>query len=127
MSIEILCRRVEVKSTLGSLIGLALVFYLIGQIRSDDTAGIFYITIFFTAVFTLLSSVILLGTLKLLRGETTFKRCLIYIGCGVGVVPLWILMPMPFGLFIPFCFFGFIYGVGGYIGFCIQRRRSHAA
>ena len=127
MSIEFLCRRVGAKSALGSLLGLAAMFYLIGRIRDDDISGIFYITVFFTAVTILLTSVVLIGTLKILRGETTFKRCMIYIGCGVSVIPLWILMPIPFGFLVPFCFFGFIYGVGGYIGFCIQRRRSHAA
>jgi hypothetical protein len=127
MSIQFLRRKVGAKSTLGSLFGLALIFYLLGLIRSDYISEIFYLTILFTAVITLLVSVVLIGTLNILCGQTTFKRCLIYIGCGVGVVPLWILMPIPFGIFVPYCFFGFIYGVGGYIGFCIQRRRSHAA
>jgi hypothetical protein len=127
MSTQFLCRPVGVKSALVSLVSLALVFYLIGQIRNDDISEIFYLTILFAAIMTLLVSVAMIGALKILRGETTFKRILIYIGCGVGIVPLWSLMPMPFGFFVPFCFFALVYGVGGYIGYCIQRRRSHAA
>ena len=127
MSIQLLSRRVGAKGTLASLTSLALVFYGIWHIRSEEITDIVYITIVSTAAITLLVSIALIGALKILRGETTFKRILIYVGCGVGFVPLWILMPMPFGLLLPFCFAALIYGIGGYIGFCIKRRRNHAA
>jgi cation transport ATPase len=132
-SILFLCRPVSLISMLGSLFGLALMFYLIWQIRNDDISGIFYLTIFLVAVAILLVSFVLSGALKLLRGETTIKRCLIYIGCGfcivpIGLMPIFLIqMPIPFLFLVPLCLLGFLYGVGGYIGFCIQRRRNHVA
>jgi hypothetical protein len=68
MSIQFLRRKVGAKSTLGSLFGLALIFYLLGLIRSDYISEIFYLTILFTAVITLLVSVVLIGTLNILCG-----------------------------------------------------------
>ena len=127
MSIQFLCRPAGAKITLASLIFEALVFCLILQIDRMEIADILYLTIVFAAAMTLVISVTLIGTLRILRGETTLKRILIYLGCGVGVVPIWVLIPTPVIVLLPFCFFALIYGIGGYIGFCIQRRRRHVA
>ena len=61
------------------------------------------------------------GLLRVLRGERNFRRMLIHIGWGFAIMPLSLVMPLPFILFVPFGVFALVYGIGGCIGYSVAR------
>jgi hypothetical protein len=126
MSFEFLHRRVGFKTICTSILGLALVLFLISRIRNGNLADDCYMAVFFSAVIFLPTLFASLGFVSALRGRLAVKSILQCLGVAACFVPMWILVP-PFFIFLPIGVLFFIYGVAGAIGYWIHRHRKPVA
>jgi hypothetical protein len=124
MNIQFLFRRVGIMSVAVSLAALWLLFFAITRIPDSQVADYCYIALTSTCLVMLPILLATIGAFRILRGETTFKTVLKYLGVGMGVIALCTLW-LSIGLvLVPLAFIALPYGIGGYIGHCIQRHKE---
>jgi hypothetical protein len=118
MNIQFLRQRVGIRSFVLSVLALTLLLFAISRIPDSNVRDDCCLAFAFTAGMTLLVLVALAGSL---RGNASFRRILIFYGCGFGVVFFCIMLLMPLGVFASFCLLVLAYAARKHIGYCVQR------
>jgi len=124
MKLDILNRAVGVKAVLVGVFAIVWISWFSYKHGADEVSGATFLFIVLSVLGMFLALICLLGAAKAVRSTTSVKHYLLCIAAGIAVVPLWIAMPMPFGILVPFGFLLIVYGLGGYFGY--NRRRPGA-